>query len=309
MLTPRDYDYNMARPNVGEVVVTILGTAQDGGFPQPGCQRECCTSNIAQTQPRYPVSLGIKGRDGSHHMFEASRMMHAQFQVWAETLGTYPSIPDSICLSHAHLGHVDGLGLLGKEVMSTTDVVIHCSQSVAMYIENTPAYAALIEQGSISISVWESNALFTPTSECGFSIQPIPVPHRSEFSDCHGLIIESNGNRLLFLPDHDSWEETLQQQSIRDWLTQLQIDVALLDGTFWSANELQHRDINEIPHPTVQESLRRLGDKKKGDPDIRFFHLNHTNPLCNPQSKQTQIVREMGWAVAQEGDSFTLESL
>ena len=81
MLTPRDYDYNMARPNVGEVVVTILGTAQDGGFPQPGCQRECCTSNIAQTQPRYPVSLGIKGRDGSHHMFEASRMMHAQFQV------------------------------------------------------------------------------------------------------------------------------------------------------------------------------------------------------------------------------------
>ena len=142
-----------------------------------------------------------------------------------------------------------------------------------------------------------------------FSILPIPVPHRSEFSDCHGLIIEANGNRLLFLPDHDSWEQTLQQQSIRDWLTQLQIDVALLDGTFWSADELQHRDINEIPHPTVEESLRRLGDKKKGDPDIRFLHLNHTNPLCNPHSKQTQILTEMGWAVAKEGDSFTLESL
>jgi pyrroloquinoline quinone biosynthesis protein B len=82
-----------------------------------------------------------------------------------------------------------------------------------------------------------------------------------------------------------------------------------LDGTFWSTDELQHRDINEIPHPTVEESLRRLGDKKKDDPDIRFLHLNHTNPLCNPHSKQTQIVREMGWAVAKEGDSFTLESL
>ena len=45
------------------------------------------------------------------------------------------------------------------------------------------------------------------------------------------LSLKQTGASAL-LPDHDSWEQTLQQQSIRDWLTQLQIDVALLDGTF-----------------------------------------------------------------------------
>ena len=309
MLTPRDYDQNMARPNVGEVLVTILGTAQDGGFPQLGCQRECCLSEIAHTHPRYPVALGIRGQDGSHHMIEASRMMYAQFQIWQQSLGTQPPIPNSITITHAHLGHIDGLGLLGKEVMGAQGVTVHCSESVAQHIEDTPAYAALIEQGSVSLSVWRNSAAFSPTAECGFTIQPVPVPHRSEFSDCHALLIESSENRLLFLPDHDSWDETLNNHDIRDFLNGLKVDVALLDGTFWSEDELQNRDIKEIPHPTVQESLQRLGVKQTGDPDIRFFHLNHTNPLCNPQSEQSQILRDMGWLVAKEGDSFTLESL
>ena len=299
----------MARPHVGEVRVTVLGTAQDGGFPQPGCQRDCCVSNIAQTNPRTPVSLGITGLDGSHHLIEASRMMYTQFQIWKQDLGYHPSIPKSISLTHAHLGHIDGLGLLGKEVMGASGIKVHCSQSVAQHIERTPAYAALIEQGSITLNVWQSNVAFRPATECGFTIEPIPVPHRSEFSDCHALVIDSGRERLLFLPDHDSWKATLDQREIREWLAQLRVNVALLDGTFWSADELQNRDMQEIPHPTVEESLQRLGVKQSEDPDIRFFHLNHTNPLCNPQSEQSLIVRGMGWSIANDGDSFTLESL
>ena len=300
----------MARRDVGGVLVTILGTAQDGGFPQLGCQRDCCLDEVARTHPRHPVALGIKGLDGTLHMVEASRMMYAQFQIWEQSLGFHPSVPNSITLTHAHLGHVDGLGLLGKEVMGARGVTIHCSKSVAQYIERTPAYAALIEQGSVSLNVWEMGTPFSPTKTCGFTIQPVPVPHRSEFSDCHALLIESNENRLLFLPDHDSWEDTLNHHiSIRDWLAGLKVDIALIDGTFWSADELLNRKISEIPHPTVQDSLERLGEKQVGDPDIRFFHLNHTNPLCNPQSEQSKIVTDSGWLVANEGDSFTLESL
>lgn len=236
-------------------------------------------------------------------------MMYTQFQIWKQDLGYHPSIPKSISLTHAHLGHIDGLGLLGKEVMGACGIKVHCSQSVAQHIERTPAYAALIEQGSITLNVWQSNVAFRPVTECGFTIEPIPVPHRSEFSDCHALVIDSGRERLLFLPDHDSWEATLDQREIREWLAQLRVNVALLDGTFWSADELQNRDMQEIPHPTVEESLQRLGVKQSEDPDIRFFHLNHTNPLCNPQSEQSQIVRGMGWSIANDGDSFTLESL
>ena len=242
-------------------------------------------------------------------MFEASRAMQSHFEVWAENLGGYPPIPSSISLTHAHLGHVDGLGLLGKEVMGASGVVVHCSDSVADFIQRTPAYAALLEQEAITLSIWNGGSAFSPTPDCGFSIRPIQVPHRSEFSDCHGLIVEVGQNRLLFLPDHDSWDETLQGLQIRDWLVDLKVDFALLDGTFWSEDELQNRDMSEIPHPTVEESLQRLGEKKDDDPDIRFFHIKCTNPLCNPDSEQSKMLRDMGWSVANEGDSFTLESL
>ena len=296
----------MARPHVGEVRVTVLGTAQDGGFPQPGCQRDCCVSNIAQTNPRTPVALGITGLDGSHHLIEASRMMYTQFQIWKQDLGYHPSIPKSISLTHAHLGHIDGLGLLGKEVMGARGINVHCSQSVAQHIERTPAYAALIEQGSITLNVWQSNVAFRPVTECGFTIEPIPVPHRSEFSDCHALVIDSGRERLLFLPDHDSWEATLDQREIREWLAQLRVNVALLDGTFWSADELQNRDMQEIPHPTVEESLQRLGVKQSEDPDIRFFHLNHTNPVLDRGSEEREKVISMGWSIAEQGSLIVL---
>jgi len=72
---------------------------------------------------------------------------------------------------------------------------------------------------------------------------------------------------------------------------------------------LPHRDMSEFPHPTVCESLERLGERNDDDPDIRFFHLNHTNPLCNPSSPELAELTAMGWGLVKEGDSFTLERL
>ena len=62
------------------VEVTVLGNAQDGGYPQVGCMKECCAkARVDSTLSRMPVSLGLKGKDGSTHMIEASRMMSEQF--------------------------------------------------------------------------------------------------------------------------------------------------------------------------------------------------------------------------------------
>ena len=78
----------------------------------------------------------------------------------------------------------------------------------------------------------------------------------------HATIIRGQEKSLLFLPDHDSWGETLEAHgcdSIRTFLQKFSIDVALLDGTFWSGGELKGRDMSVVPHPTVEESLHRLG--------------------------------------------------
>jgi pyrroloquinoline quinone biosynthesis protein B len=132
------------------------------------------------------------------------------------------------------------------------------------------------------------------------------VPHRDERSDTHALLVSAK-RKLLFLPDHDSWDATLAAvgaASPRDWFRQLGADIVLLDGTFWSNGELARQA--EVPHPPVAETLERLGAWRKGDPRVVFIHLNHTNPLCNPDSDASAELARSGWEVGREGQTFSI---
>ena len=81
--------------------VTLLGTAQDGGRPQPGCQRTCC-ADLGPDDVRHPVSLGITDEHGQGHLIEATRAMGDQLKLWG-----YPPLQSEM-LTHAHFAHVDG---------------------------------------------------------------------------------------------------------------------------------------------------------------------------------------------------------
>ena len=67
---------------------------------------------------RHPVACGIMGSDESMHLIEASRALPDQMRLWADSLGKQGVVrPDSLSLTHVHIGHVDGIGQFGKEVM------------------------------------------------------------------------------------------------------------------------------------------------------------------------------------------------
>ena len=284
----------------------ILGTAQDGGRPQVGCQGVCCEA--ARNDPdlvRFPVALGISGTDGSFHLVEASREMARQFDIWASK-AEFTGTLSSLCLTHAHLGHVDGLGLFGREVMGVTGLITHCSSSMADLLRETPAWSELLQQGVLLPRVWSALTSFEPTNNCGFSITPISVPHRSELTDTHALLITGPERRLLFLPDIDSWDEVLEGRELKEWLSEMGVDIALIDGTFWDGGELPGRDMGEVPHPTVVDSLERLGRREQRDPEIHFLHLNHTNPLHDPDSEQALELTQKGWNTCEQGSLFEL---
>ena len=276
--------------------LTVLGIAQDGGRPQPGCQRVCC-SNLSAEDHRSPVSLGIKTANGTKILIEATRDLGRQLKIFGE------STIDRLFLTHAHLGHVDGLGLFGRETMSARGIPLHSSQSMQALIKTTPAWALLLEQGVFNLM------------EIGrveiddIVIESIEIPHRAELSDMHAFIIRGNDQSVLFLTDHDSWDQTLtahNASSIRAWLKDLDITHALLDGTFWSGDELQGRDMSVVPHPTIQDSLSRLGERQSGDPEIYFTHFNHTNPVYHEGGSEHQKIIQLGWRVSTEGQRINL---
>lgn len=282
------------------VEVTLLGVAQDGARPQAGCIQPCC-AGLSADETAYPVSLGIIDELGEGHLIEAGRYLGEQFRIWgAASL-------DSVWLTHAHFGHVDGLGLFGKETMASRDIELHVSAKMRQLIEDTPQWSLLLKQGVFQESVFESEQLIALNGQ--LTITPIEIPHRDELSDMHAFLVCGANKRLLFLPDHDSWQQTLESQNqpnIRSWLNHLQVDIALLDGTFWSEDELGGRSQENVPHPPVKQTLQMLGQRQDGDPEIIFIHLNHTNPLFDESSAAYEEVILNGWQVAIQGQTFIL---
>jgi len=271
--------------------ITLLGNAQDAGRPQFGCTDSCCEdARVDRNLVRHPVSIGLHGK--RFGIVEATRCLDAQLSMVDN-----PTVSD-LWLTHAHLGHIEGLGQFGRESSNLKDVKLHCSDSVFTYIKKHPLWNKLFERGNFSLDKFSTD-----------TITPILVPHRSDDFETHALLIEGINETLLFLPDHDDWDSTLlsvNHYSPKDWFKSLNASIVLLDGTFWDKKELTNRVQSHVPHPVVKETLQLIGKRREGDPRIIFIHLNHTNPLHYTDSEQYQVVYDMGWEVGAEGMGFDL---
>jgi pyrroloquinoline quinone biosynthesis protein B len=204
------------------------------------------------------------------------------------------TLPDGIFLTHAHIGHYAGLMFLGREAMNSKAVPVYAMPKMKSFLENNGPWSQLITLNNIQINPlsegkWEK---ISPS----LRVKPILVPHRDEFSETVGFIIEGPHKKLLFIPDIDKWEK---------WQTDIlslikEVDHALIDGTFFSAAEVGNRNIAEIPHPLVQESMKLFDSlSAKEKEKIIFIHFNHTNPLLNEQSEEARLLKSKGFRIAE----------
>ena len=276
----------------------ILGIAQDGGVPHPGCNCNTCKFYWDNEIVLSPTSLAIID-EKQFHLIDVTRNLDRQLRKVGDRNVT------DIWLTHGHIGHVDGIGLFGKEVMNEKNVRLHASKSMIELILNTPKWKKLVEDNILIPIQFNSNESIQISEH--LVITPIRVPHRDELTDTHAFMINGPEKSLLYLPDHDSWEETLhmvQQNSVIEWFDSLGIEIVFLDGTFWSKNELSRQ--TDVPHPPVVDSLERLGNLNGKELEVFFIHLNHTNPLLIPNSDEVKQLLDSGCKIADEGQQFLL---
>jgi pyrroloquinoline quinone biosynthesis protein B len=57
------------------------------------------------------------------------------------------------------------------------------------------------------------------------------------------------------------------------------------------------------PHPFIPDTLKRFA---KLACDLRFIHLNHTNPVLDSDSQPRFLVNAAGAQIAQTGQMFRL---
>lgn len=290
------------------VELVVLGIAQDAGYPQANCDRACCAAAWEDRTLRRMVScLGIRDRStGERWMLDCTPDFPQQLRDLQEGLppdarvGERPPI-DGIFLTHAHIGHYTGLMFLGREAMGARQIPVFAMPRMRQFLTRSGPWSQLVELGNISLQPLEAGEAIALNER--IRLLPLVVPHRDEFSETVGFVVHGPQRSALFLPDIDKWSRW--DQSIEDWIGR--VDFAFLDGTFLADGEIPGRDMGQIPHPFIAESLSRFSALDGTErAKVKFIHLNHTNPALNPDAPARSTIRRAGMSVASEGEVVSL---
>ena len=250
----------------------VLGVAQDAGVPHPGCVCPRCERH--RSNPLLPACLGLVGRES--YLIDCT-------PAFGRQINELPRFPSAILLTHVHVGHVSGLLKLGPEICNAKRVLVHATPAVCAFLRENAPWELLVRKENIFPIAHAPGERFE--LEPGLIVEAIEVPHRNEYADTVAYLISGPKRTLLYLPDIDRWDDNLSALLAR-------CDLALLDGTFYAADELERQW--QVPHPPIADTLDRLSEAEARK--VKFLHFNHTNPVLDahgpaaPRAKQGESI-------------------
>ena len=314
------------------MLVTILGSAAGGGFPQWNCACQNCRAlrsgsfqGKARSQTQVAVSSGGEAKDGqTWFLLGASPDLRMQIQATPELQprnGVRQSPIAGAVLANADLDHVLGLLLL-RELQPLR---VHATKSVRRILTKDNSMFAMLQRIPDQVT-WNE---FTPGASfplvnaagehSGLRCQALPLgtnypayvspPRKSQLAPLEAslaLFLDGpTGKRLAFAPVVPMVDEAMLKQLER-------ADVILFDGTFWSDDELVRvqssgqtaRQMGHIPVSSSEGSLGKLAGLRR--PRKIYIHINNTNPMLNEAGPEYRQVRDAGWEIAEDGWQFDL---
>ena len=296
-------DFSQEKENKSsEILLKVLGTIQDGGIPHMGCSKECCSNYFLSKKSRIGVSsLGVSNlKYNTNYIIDATPNIN--FQLIDLIGNADPSKKlNGIFLTHAHMGHYAGLLNFGRESLNSKNIPLYLMPKFYNFILNNGPWNQLVELNNIKLNkIYNREKVILHNN---LSFTPIQVPHRDEYSETVGYVIEGIHKKALYIPDIDKWAKW--EVSIVEMIKS--VDYAFLDGTFFDEKEINNRDISEIPHPFIIESLKLFEELDESEKSkVYFIHLNHTNPVLNSESSEYKKVISAGFNIAKTGMEFFL---
>jgi pyrroloquinoline quinone biosynthesis protein B len=299
--------------------VLLLGVAAGGGLPQWNCAcANCQQARGGVLPPQTQSSVAVGDDDGNWFLINASPDLPVQMRTYpAMSPHTGSSRNSPIAgafLTSADVDHV--LGLLSLREGNT------------LHIYTTPAIQQAAEilgvttvLQSFSGVVWHhpADGCF-PTlrgrdgHESSLRVRALPLSGRAPryagkscAEDVGTMALqfldERTGGRLLVAPGVAAWSEALQEIATTS-------DAVLIDGTFWSEDELRRvrpgaptaADMGHLPiNDGTLPFMRALPSRHRV-----YVHINNTNPIFVPGSPERAAVESAGVIIGQDGMSFDL---
>ena len=302
--------------------IRILGSAAGGGFPQWNCNCANCKglrsgsiNAVARTQSSIAVSEN--GTDWS--LINASPDILSQLRA-APALQPARAIRDSgiaaVVLMDAQIDHVTGLLMLRERssplpLYATSQVFADLSTGLPLL--NVLSHYCGIDRKTIqpdnrplTIEPLEFTR-FTPISLS--SKAPPYSPHRNDPhpGDNIGLTISDvrSNARVFYAPGLGSISADVES-------AMQAADVLLVDGTFWTEDEmitlgLSKKPASEMGH-LPQSGVGGMIDILDRMPARRkiLIHINNSNPILREDSAEREILTQHGIELAADGMEITL---
>jgi pyrroloquinoline quinone biosynthesis protein B len=282
--------------------ITVLGIAQDAGYPQINCEKKCCKAYYEGKESKKLVScIGVVDKNANKkYIFDATPDFTEQTQILKDNHLDNGSVIDGVFLTHAHIGHYTGLMYLGFEALGGDKIPVYAMPRMKNYLETSGSWSQLVGYNNIDIKPLRNDSIVNLNNK--LKVTPMLVPHRDEYSETVGYKIEGANKTALFIPDIDKWQKW--ERNIIEEVKK--VDYAFVDASFFRDGELD-RDMSKIPHPfTTQTTTLFENESLETKSKIHFIHYNHTNPTIREQHHLKDSIIHLGFNFAKKGDVYAL---
>ena len=302
--------------------IRVLGSAAGGGFPQWNCNCFNCNGvrdGSIRAIPRTQSSIAVSDNDVDWILINASPDILAQIRA-AAPLQPARSIRDSgICavlLMDAQIDHVTGLLMLRERALP---LPLHATEQVfADLSSGLPLTTVLSHYCGIERHIIKPDAKpFSIAPVTAISFTPISLsskappysPHRNDPhpGDNIGLTITDagSGRRVFYAPGLGSLSAEVSA-------AMQQADVLLVDGTFWTEDEMITLGLSKKPASamghlpqTGPDGMIAVLDRMPARRKI-LIHINNSNPILREDSAERAQLTAHGIEVAYDGMEITL---
>lgn len=258
--------------------------------------------------------MAIGDSSGHWYLINASPDISLQLFRFSELHpkpSTYRNSPlQAVFLTNADLDHVLGLFSLREG----TRFQIYATGAVRRVLEATLGMESVL--GCFCGSQWEEPAVgqFAALEGSDLMYRAIELsgnapPFARGPQEAQGQSVAyefrdgNTGKNLVVAPDVAGVNEGL--------LGALKTaDAVLFDGTFWSSDELAAvrpgaKQAADMGHLTIRDSSLELLRSLRASKKI-YLHINNTNPILGPGSKERKAVEGAGLEVGEDGMEFRL---
>ncbi|MFD7501860.1 pyrroloquinoline quinone biosynthesis protein PqqB [Streptomyces sp. NPDC059850] len=293
--------------------VILLGTAAGGGFPQWNCACALCARcHRGELPARSQECAAVSGNGRDWWLLNASPDIRTQLLA-TPALTPGPGPRDTpvrgVLLTDAEVDHALGLTIM----RGGADLTVHAAPPVIGALTADLPLRGLLDR--YAPWEWRDGTGFELAGGLTVTAHPVSAkapkyadgPHPgAPWVSAYRVEDPATGGALVYAPCLATWPDGFD-----DLLASA--SCALLDGTFFSADELgtavRSGDAGQslmghVPVAGPGGSLAALARH----PGLRriYTHLNNTNPLLDPSSSASAAVRRAGAEVLADGSELIL---